>query len=232
MNIVAVEAHQDDIEISCLGTLIKYTLRGDVSITNVSISNGDKSAQYDLSMSYEEVAAMRNAEASKVAEALGVVYDSQSGNFETYREADVEGLLAHLDQADLVIGFNVLRFDYRVLRGYTDRDLAALPTFDLLDAIHARLGFRVALGHLGEETLGRGKSGDGLQSLRWWKEGRVAEIESYCRDDVALLRDLFDHVLASGHLMFRTRGGERVRLPLAISLEELVERGRESGSPP
>lgn len=71
MNIVAVEAHQDDIEVSCLGTLIKYTLRGDVSITNVSISNGDKGAQYDLSMSYEEVTAMRNAEASKVAEALG-----------------------------------------------------------------------------------------------------------------------------------------------------------------
>lgn len=71
MNIVAVEAHQDDIEIGCLGTLIKYFQRGDVTITNVSISNGDKGAQYDTSMPHEEVAKMRIREATAVAEALG-----------------------------------------------------------------------------------------------------------------------------------------------------------------
>ena len=137
--------------------------------------------------------------------------------------------------ADLVVGFNALRFDYRVLRGYTDRDLAALPTFDLLDAVHARLGFRLKLGHLGEETLGVPKSADGLQSLRWWSEGRVEEIERYCRDDVAILRDLFEHARAHGHLLFRTKRGERVRLPLRLSLPELIERARSgarSAAPP
>jgi hypothetical protein len=122
-----------------------------------------------------------------------------------------------------------------VLRGYTDRDLAALPTFDLLDAIHARLGFRLSLGHLGEETLGVPKAGDGLQSLRWWREGRIDEIERYCRGDVAILRDLFEHARAHGHLLFRTRGGERVRLPLRLSLPELLERaknGRRAAAPP
>ena len=46
MNVVCVAAHQDDIEANCLGTLLKYQQRGDVTITNVVISNGDKGVQY------------------------------------------------------------------------------------------------------------------------------------------------------------------------------------------
>ena len=60
----------------------------------------------------------------------------------------------------------------------------------MLAAIHQRLGYRLALGHLGEQTLGVSKGGDGLQSLAWWKEGRVDEIERYCTQDVALVRTL------------------------------------------
>jgi hypothetical protein len=161
--------------------------------------------------------------------ALAVTWDSVERRFETFREADVERLLAKLAAADLVVGFNAHRFDYRVLRAYTGRDLAALPTFDLLDAIHGRLGFRLGLGHLGEETLGVPKAADGLQALRWWSEGRIDEIERYCRADVALLRDLFEHARARGHLLFRTKRGEKVRLPLRLSLSELIERARSGG---
>jgi DEAD/DEAH box helicase domain-containing protein len=177
--------------------------------------------------SAEDVGGWHNAHLMRLA--LAVTWDSRERCFETFREADVEALLARLAAADLVVGFNVLGFDYRVLRGYTDRDLAALPTFDLLDAIHARLGFRLGLGHLGEETLGVAKSGDGLQSLRWWREGRIDQIEAYCRDDVRLLRDLFEHACQNGQLIFRTKGGERVRLPLRLSPPELIERAKHEG---
>jgi DEAD/DEAH box helicase domain-containing protein len=181
----------------------------------------------------EEVGGWHNAHRMRLA--LAVTWDSVEQRFQSFREADVEALLAKLATADLVVGFNVLRFDYRVLRGYTDRDLSALPTFDLLDAVHARLGFRLGLGHLGEETLGVPKAGDGLQALRWWSEGRVDQIETYCSRDVAILRDLFEHARVHGHLLFRTKGGERVRLPLRISLPELIERARNgarSAAPP
>jgi hypothetical protein len=177
--------------------------------------------------SAEDVGGWHNVHLMRLA--LAVTWDSAEERFETFREADVERLLAKLARADLVIGFNVHRFDYRVLRGYTGRDLSALPTFDLLDAVHARLGFRLGLGHLGEETLGVAKAADGLQALRWWSEGRVEEIERYCRADVALLRDLFEHARTRGHLLFRTRRGERVRLPLRLSLAELIERARSGG---
>ncbi|MCZ6783784.1 MAG: ribonuclease H-like domain-containing protein [Proteobacteria bacterium] len=139
--------------------------------------------------------------------ALAVTYDAASGRFETYPEERVPAILERLHQAELVVGFNVKRFDDPVLAGYTDDDLAALPTFDVCEAIQKRIGFRLPLDHVARETLGAARSADGLQSLRWWKEGRVGEIEAYCRQDAALLRDLVAFAGERGSLLFRTRAG-------------------------
>ena len=170
--------------------------------------------------SAEEVGGWHNAHLMRVA--LAVTWDASAQRFETWRESDVRALLARLASADLVVGFNVRRFDYQVLRGYTDQDPGALPTFDVLDAIRERIGFRLPLGHLAEENLGVAKGADGLQSLAWWKEGRIDEIESYCRRDVELLRDLFERAIQQGHLLFRTRDGARVRIPTPWSIPDLL----------
>ncbi len=180
--------------------------------------------------SAEEVGGWHNAHLMRVA--LAVVYDSCEERFTTYHEAEVPALLDHLARADLVVGFNIARFDYSVLRGYATESLGGLPTFDLLDAVRARIGFRLSLAHLAEETLGAEKQADGLQSLAWWREGRVAEIETYCRRDVELVRDLFAHACREGHLLFRTRGGQRVRIPTPWSRAEILESVRaEAGTP-
>ncbi len=171
-----------------------------------------------------EVGGWHNAHLMRLA--LAVTWDSREQRFRCFAEGEVAELVRQLGEADLVVGFNVRRFDYHVLRGYVDRELEELRTFDLLDAVHARLGFRLSLAHLGEETLGASKSADGLQSLEWWKQGRVDEIERYCRKDVELLRDLFGHARERGHLLFRTRSGERVRLPMPLDVEELIETAR------
>jgi len=180
--------------------------------------------------SAEEVGGWHNARLMRVA--LAVTWDAAGARFETWRERDVDGLLARLAEADLVVGFNVRRFDYEVLRGYTERDLARLPTFDVLDAIRDRIGFRLPLGHLAEENLGEAKGADGLQSLAWWKEGRIDEIERYCRRDVELLRALFERAVAQSHLLFRTKDGERVRIPTPWRVSELVERARAAADDP
>ena len=44
------------------------------------------------------------------------------------------------------------------------------------------------LGHLALETLDVPKSADGLQSLEWFKEGRMDLIEEYCRKDTQVRR--------------------------------------------
>lgn len=98
--------------------------------------------------------------------------------------------------------------------------------------MHARLGFRVSLGHLAAETLGAEKSGDGLDAIGWWQEGRLDELRRYCERDVTLLRDLFHFGLDHGFLIFRTRGGERVRVPARWSLGEILEAARHARPEP
>ena len=133
---------------------------------------------------------------------LGIVWDSHQQAHATYFEADVEALLDHLQGADLVIGFNVVGFDYSVLRGYTTFDFNTLNTLDILRDVHARLGYRLSLDALGTATLSTPKSADGLQALQWYKEGRLDLIEAYCKQDVDITRDLFQYGLTHGHLLF------------------------------
>ncbi|MFP8879230.1 MAG: Zn-binding domain-containing protein, partial [Myxococcota bacterium] len=216
-------------------------LRNDRSTASVEIKDPaspavsvDRSAPrliyFDLETqrSAEEVGGWHNAHLMRVA--LAVTFDSKTLQFRTFRESEIHDLVTILQQADLIVGFNIVSFDYSVLRGYTDFDLKGLPTFDMLTAIHQRLGYRLALGHIAEQTLGVSKAGDGLQSLRWWKEGRVEEIERYCTQDVALLRDLLEHAEQHGHLCFQTKQGDRVRLPAPWKVDELVEHAQSRSS--
>ena len=151
--------------------------------------------------------------ASKMGLALAVVYDVARDSYRTYYEADVDRLLLDLAFADCVVGFNIDRFDLAVLSGYTDRDLGRIRTLDILAEIHRSVGFRVSLNHLSEVNLGESKAGDGLQSLKWWKEGRIDLIERYCRKDVEVTRRLWDLGRSQGFLLHRDKAGRTLRIP-------------------
>ena len=148
--------------------------------------------------------------------AIAVACFLEDGGFASFGEREVHDLAAALRQATLVVGFNVKRFDYGVLAGYTGEDYCrSLPTLDLLEDVHRRLGFRVGMGRLAQDTLGVGKSADGLQSLAWVKEGRFDLVEAYCRRDVEILRDLYLHGRREGCLVYHDRRRD-VRLRLAV----------------
>ena len=107
MNIVAVAAHQDDVELSCLGTLVKFKQRGDANITFVAMTNGNKGSQYDPKTPYAEVAATRSAEATAMATALGGHYIGLGYEDQYLRDTDeARNRLADIiraAKADLVI---------------------------------------------------------------------------------------------------------------------------------
>lgn len=122
---------------------------------------------------------------------VAVVYSFADDTFHTYLEADVEALGARLAAAELVIGFNLLGFDYQVLKGYSDASWTSPPTLDLMVDLQGKLGFRPKLESVVQASLGESKSADGLQALTWYREGRLDLIEQYCRDDVRVTRDLY-----------------------------------------
>ncbi len=154
--------------------------------------------------------------AHRMGVAIGVACFLEEGRFEVYGEKEIRGLAEALRSASLVVGFNINRFDYKVLSGYTGEDYTrTIPTLDLLDSIFSRLGFRIGMGHLAQETLGLGKSADGLQSLQWVKQGRLDLVESYCRKDVEILRDLYLHGRREGCIFYRDRQRD-LRLKLCV----------------
>ena len=56
--------------------------------------------------------------------------------------------------------------------------------------MHRKLGFRIKLDDLARDTLGQQKTGNGLDIVQWWREGRKEEVCKYCENDVQLLVDL------------------------------------------
>ena len=156
---------------------------------------------------------------------VGVVWDSHTQSCTKYFEEDIDRLLEHLQAADLVVGFNIIGFDYSVLRGYSPFDFRTLNTLDMLREIHQRLRYRVSLDALGRATLDAAKSADGLDALRWFKEGRLDLIAEYCQKDVELTRDLFYFGLKENYLLFDRRNEGRMRIPLDWKLEDLVSGG-------
>lgn len=153
--------------------------------------------------------------AHRMGIAVGVALVLEEGRFEVYPEERIAELGELLASASLVVGFNVKRFDYRVLAGYTGVDYTrVVETLDLLEEVHRRIGLRVGLDHLSRETLGAQKSGDGEQCLEWVRQGRLDLVERYCRRDVELLRDLYLHGRREGCLYFRHRERGRIRVPV------------------
>tara|TARA_B100000686_G_C16790302_1_gene978237 strand:- start:2750 stop:3355 length:606 start_codon:yes stop_codon:yes gene_type:complete len=138
--------------------------------------------------------------------AVGVVWDSIEEEYFTYLEKDTGGLVEKLRSADLVVGFNVIGFDYKVLQPYANIDLQEIPTFDMLIDIKKKLGFRLSLNHLAQQNLNAEKTADGLISLKWWKEGKVDKIIKYCTKDVEVTRDLFLFGANKGYIEYQSKG--------------------------
>lgn len=155
--------------------------------------------------------------ADRMGISMAVVYDGLDDNFYSYEEHEVPQLLEHLFRLELVVGFNNKRFDNKVLSAYTAKKLTNLPSLDILEEITSQLSYRLSLDRLAEHTLGVKKSGDGLQALRWCKQGEIEKIRTYCRKDVEITRDLFLHGFRQQHLLFQNKAKKIVRLPVDFS---------------
>ncbi len=149
----------------------------------------------------------------------GVLYDTREGGFFVYLDHQVFQLIAHLQRAELVVGFNHIGFDYTVLAGCKTPgedqrkrcygDLCALNNLDMLMEIHRKLGHRVKLDAVARPTLAVGKSADGLQALEWWRQGRLDLIIEYCKQDVEVTRRVHEYALEHGKLLYDSREGIR-----------------------
>ncbi len=145
------------------------------------------------------------------AKKLGISYiglhDSETNQYFGYFEDEIVKIWPLLESADLVIGYNIKGFDYEVLAPYYRGDVRKFPTVDLLEVVKDALGFRLKLDNLAKATLNKGKIGDGLDAVRYFREGKLEELAKYCLEDVRITREIFDYANSYGKLKYPDLGG-------------------------
>jgi DEAD/DEAH box helicase domain-containing protein len=152
--------------------------------------------------------------ADRMGVSIACLYDQKHDRIFDYEQHQMGELVEHLRKFDLVIGYNHIKFDYAVLGGLHPFRFRQLPSLDLCADIRNRLGYAIKLDNAAQATLDAAKSADGLQALKWWQEGRLDLITEYCRQDVAVTRDLYLFGREHGHVFFTNKAGQKVKLPV------------------
>jgi DEAD/DEAH box helicase domain-containing protein len=152
---------------------------------------------------------------SKMGLSIGVTYNTSRDEYKIFHEKSVSELITELQRADLVIGFNNLRFDYEVLHGYTSFDLSQLPTLDLMVDLQNKLNHRLSLDSIATATFGVEKTAEGLQAIRWFKDRRFLEIAEYCCYDVKLTKLVHEHGARHKQIHYANRFGKKMTVPVS-----------------
>jgi DEAD/DEAH box helicase domain-containing protein len=160
--------------------------------------------------SIQEVGGRDNLRLLRVS--VAVTFSTATNEFKSYTEKEMPDLVADLKAADRVIGFNILNFDYPVLKAYTTERLNDSKTLDLLDDIYNKLGFRIGLDALASANLGTKKSADGLLAIQWFREGKLDQLVSYCRDDVAITKKLYEYGRDNKFVVYLDRSGRKQKV--------------------
>jgi DEAD/DEAH box helicase domain-containing protein len=149
---------------------------------------------------------------------VGVTYSTRLGEYRIYTERTVEKLVEQLMRADLVVGFNVINFDYEVLMAYTAFDLVYnVRTLDMLVELEKKLGHRVGLDSVASATFGVGKTAEGLDAIKWWRQGRLMDIAEYCCFDVKCTKLVHEYAAREGKLYYTDKMQQKRSLPIQWS---------------
>jgi hypothetical protein len=163
--------------------------------------------------SAEEVGGWDKISAMKMS--VGVTYNTATGAYTIYHEKQIDDLIKELQRADLVVGFNNLRFDYEVLHGYTAFDLRQLPTLDMLVELQNKLQHRLSLDSIATATFGVEKTAEGMQAIEWFRQGKMMDIAEYCCYDVKITKLVHEHGVNHKQLHYHNRFGKKLTVPVS-----------------
>ena len=135
------------------------------------------------------------------------VFNYTTNEYTAYTPDTLSDLWISMQTVNTLIGFNSNHFDIPILNKYAPMDLQKeYKSIDLLESVRFSLGRRIRLDWIAEGTLGIQKSGDGLQAVKWWAEGEVEKVKSYCLDDVKITKKIFDYAVQNEQLLFKDMG--------------------------
>jgi len=134
------------------------------------------------------------------------IHDSLDDSYKSFTETNLKDLWPILEQSDMLITWNGDHFDIPLLNKYYSGDLTKIKSLDLMKEVQLVLGRRLKLDTVGQATLGRAKSGHGLEAIEWWRNGEVDKVIAYCIDDVRLTKELYDYAISNNSLKYLDTG--------------------------
>ena len=150
---------------------------------------------------------------SRLLLACGVTWSSQRNDFAVYWESDAQALIAELKSADRVIGFNIISFDYQVLKPYApNENFRAFRSTDMLQDIFRTLNFRISLDSIAKATLGATKTADGIKSVEWFRNGELDKVSEYCKADVDITRRVYEFGRDNGFVHYYSKLGSKLKV--------------------
>jgi DEAD/DEAH box helicase domain-containing protein len=72
------------------------------------------------------------------------------------------------------------------------------------------------LDSIATATLGVGKTAEGLDAIRWWREGKIMEVAEYCCFDVKVTKLVHEYAVEHGKLHYIDRFSRRQTLTVEI----------------
>lgn len=143
------------------------------------------------------------------AENLGIsvvgTYIYSEDKYKIYREDEISKLEELLVKKPLLVGFNIKKFDLPVLKPYLRINPNTLPVLDIMEELVKVLGHRVSLDSVAQATLGAGKTGHGLDAIKYYRSGQWDKLEKYCLDDVKITREIFEYGAKNGEVFYLTK---------------------------
>ena len=155
--------------------------------------------------------------------AVVAVYSYPDDTYEAYTQETLPDLWNLMRSVDTLIGFNNNHFDTPLLNKYAPMDITKeYRSIDILESVRQSLGRRIRLDWIAEGTLGEKKSGDGLQSVEWWKNGEVEKVKRYCIDDVRITKRVFDYAFKHDELRYSDLGSVHT-IPIDTSTWDMTQ---------
>ncbi len=141
------------------------------------------------------------------------IYESATNKYSSYTIETLPTLWPILEAADVIITYNGDHFDLPILNKYYNGDLTKFKHIDLLKEIQKVIGRRVGLDSVAQATLNKGKSGNGLEAITWWKKGEIQKIIDYCMVDVEVTKNVYEFAMKEQKLFYMD-GKEKRSVPL------------------
>lgn len=167
-------------------------------------------------------------ETGKMGISVAVTFSTRDNAYHIYTEDQVEALIQELQQADLVVGYNHIGFDYGVLQPHSFWTIADhTRNCDICTYLTEKLGHRLKLDSVAKPTLGgNSKTAEGTDALKWWaeyeKEGdpqKLLDIAKYCCFDVKVTMEVYKFGATNGYVLYEDKNGEPVKVEVDWTLD-------------